>query len=67
MTVATIIVRPEDLDLNVQDRDLGRGVFGIGKARWSDRENGWVCLADVNGCLCLVKVNLRLLPPEEQS
>jgi hypothetical protein len=37
-----------------------KGIRYIGQA--TRRPNGqWVCLADVNGCLCLVEVKIRLL------
>lgn len=44
--------------IDVDGMDLGRGVFGIGNAAWNPSLRQWVCLANVNGALCLVGVNV---------
>jgi len=50
----------EMIELNLDNMIDEKGVRYIGSAM--RRPSGqWVCLADVNGCLCLVEVKLRLL------
>jgi len=47
-------------ELNVDGFIDERGIRYIGLA--TKRPTGqWVCLADVDGCLCLVEVKIRLI------
>jgi len=47
-------------ELNMDECIDEKGIRYIGLA--TKRPNGqWVCLADVEGCLCLVEVKIRLI------
>lgn len=44
---------------DVDGRELGRGVVGIGRATWDEKHQRWQCMADVSGALCVVAVDVK--------
>lgn len=53
--------KPELIGRSVQDKDLGNGVYGIGSLAWNEKLGEFVCLADVDGRLCLVQVKVTTI------
>jgi hypothetical protein len=50
---------PEVDGISVEGRELGPDVFGIGNIQWHPEMARWQCLANVNGCLCLIELRVH--------
>ena len=49
---------PKAENLNIDGRELAPNVHAIGVLHWNTDAARWQCLANVNGCLCVVEVKV---------
>lgn len=50
---------PDLIGMDLQDREIGPGIYGIGYLAWNSSEGLWQCMANIEGKLCLVEVSVR--------
>lgn len=50
---------PELNGRSIDKIEIGQGIYAIGSLHWSETQERWECLADVNNVLCRVEVKIK--------